>query len=141
MKLVVDSSVVTKWFFDEIDASKARGLLMDWLGDRLVLMAPGLLAAEVAQALWKRALRGDLALDLALTLYGDFQTMCPDLTRTPALAREALEYALQYRHPVYDCLYVALAVKERCEFVTADEELFKSFRPSFPQVRLLRDWG
>ena len=33
---------------------------------------------------------------------------------------------------MYDCLYVALAEREGCELVTADDKLVKKLGPTFP---------
>ena len=38
---------------------------------------------------------------------------------------------------VYDCLHVALAERERCELVTADERLMNSLLPFYPFIRYL----
>jgi predicted nucleic acid-binding protein len=35
------------------------------------------------------------------------------------------------------CLYVALAERERCELVTADDKLVRNLQPTFPFVRPL----
>jgi predicted nucleic acid-binding protein len=35
---------------------------------------------------------------------------------------------------VYDCLYVALAERESCELVTADDQLVRKLRPQFPFI-------
>jgi predicted nucleic acid-binding protein len=40
---------------------------------------------------------------------------------------------------VYDCLYVALAEREGCEVVTADDRLVRSLRPSFPFIKPLAE--
>jgi len=37
----------------------------------------------------------------------------------------------------YDCLYVALAEREGCELVTADDKLLKNLRPTFPFILAL----
>jgi predicted nucleic acid-binding protein len=39
------------------------------------------------------------------------------------LAGRAFEIAAELRHPVYDCLYVALAEREGATLVTADRHL------------------
>lgn len=38
---------------------------------------------------------------------------------------------------MYDCLYVALAEQEKCEFVTADDKLVNNVQKQFPFVRHL----
>ena len=37
---------------------------------------------------------------------------------------------------VYDCLYVALAEREGCPLITADDRLVKTLGPQFPLVAL-----
>ncbi len=38
---------------------------------------------------------------------------------------------------VYDCLYVALAEREECELVTADDKLVKNLQATFPFIMSL----
>lgn len=38
---------------------------------------------------------------------------------------------------VYDCLYVALAERAKCDFVTADDKLVKKLQPQFPFIKHL----
>ena len=42
-----------------------------------------------------------------------------------SLADSALELAVSLEHPIYDCLFIALAVRERCPFITSDEKLLR----------------
>jgi predicted nucleic acid-binding protein len=35
---------------------------------------------------------------------------------------------------IYDCLYVALAEREGCEFITADDKLSRNLQCKFPFV-------
>jgi predicted nucleic acid-binding protein len=35
---------------------------------------------------------------------------------------------------VYDCVYMALAAREGCVFVTADDKLVKKFQAQFPFI-------
>lgn len=46
----------------------------------------------------------------------------------------ALELSQLFRQSVYDCLYVALAEREGCELVTADDKLIKAVQPTLPFV-------
>ena len=58
----------------------------------------------------------------------------------PSLAvstKRAYEISSQTRHGFYDCLYVALAEREGCELVTADQNFVNNLRPVFPFIRPL----
>ena len=58
----------------------------------------------------------------------------PSLLPSLPLSIRAIDLSSQLRIGVYDCLYVALAEREKCDFVTADDKLVKSLQPSFPFI-------
>lgn len=140
MTIVVDASVAAKWLFEEADSLRAKRLLAEIRDGRLKSLAPEILPAEVASLLSKRVFRGALEEVEADLEYEMFRLTCPELISNGLLAGPALRLATRYRHPVYDCLYVALAVEASCPLVTADEKLFQAFSPVFSEIRLLRDW-
>jgi predicted nucleic acid-binding protein len=141
VKLVIDASVAVKWLLDEPGTREAEALLGACQEGRITPFAPEILAAEVAAVLWKRVVRGFLRADQAAFLYERFNRIRPVLTPISSLAGSAMRLALEHRHSVYDSLYVAFALENGCDLITADERLFRTFAPSFPQVRLLRDWS
>jgi predicted nucleic acid-binding protein len=102
-------------------------------------VAPAILAAEIASALWKRMRRGDIDRQKTLEAHERFEEICPLLLPIEDLAQRALELAIDTRHPVYDCFYVALAEELPAELITADERLYRAFAHSLPQVHLLRN--
>jgi predicted nucleic acid-binding protein len=54
------------------------------------------------------------------------------------IAAAALNLAADLKHPIYDCLYLALAARERCALVTADSTLVaKAKRAKGIEVRKL----
>ena len=59
----------------------------------------------------------------------------PQLHDSLPLLPRAYELSSQMRVGVYDCLYVALAEREQCELLTADQRLVNAFR-GFPVVAL-----
>jgi predicted nucleic acid-binding protein len=141
MSVVVDSSVVAQRLVAEPDSPKARSLLLRWTEGSLDLLAPELLAVEIGNMLWKRALRKLLPVEKAFDLYREFQELQIPLWPSAHLIRPALRLAVRQGHPVYDCLYVALASETESELITADERLFRTFEPVLRQIRLLRDWS
>lgn len=50
-----------------------------------------------------------------------------------------LAMAIAFQRPVYDCLYVALAVLSRAPMITADERLVHALGSRYP-VRWLGSW-
>jgi predicted nucleic acid-binding protein len=60
----------------------------------------------------------------------------PHLYPFLAFLPRAMEIASQARIGVDDCLYVALAERERCDLVTADQRLVNTFAGQFPVIPL-----
>jgi predicted nucleic acid-binding protein len=48
--------------------------------------------------------------------------------------------ARKYSLPPYDCAYMALAEKEKCDFFTGDKRLFNSIKDYFSWVRWIGDY-
>lgn len=124
----------------ERDSDKARSLFEKWNAGQVELIAPAVLTAEIASMLWKRVTRGLMPGDKVLRLFQNFSDLGLVLTPIETLAQAALVLSITHRHPLYDCLYVALAARERCQLMTADERLFRAFNAIFPRVRLLAHW-
>lgn len=141
MSLVIDASVATKYLLPEADTDKARAVFKEWRDGRVDLLAPDILPAEVANALWKRALRGFAGRDEVEQLFAQFSVMRIPLAPADELAGSALRLALTHRHSVYDGLYLALALETGWDFLTADERLFNLVSATLPRVRLLRHWS
>lgn len=140
MSIVVDSSVVAKRLVAEVDSDKARALLLRWARGDLELLAPELLAIEIGNILWKRAQRKLLPPDRCFDLYNEFEELQIPLWSSEPLIGAAMRLAVQRQHPVYDCIYVLLAEETRSELVTADDTMFRTFKPILPGMHLLRDW-
>ncbi len=118
MTLVVDASVAVKWIAREPGNEAARALFD--LPDPLI--APDWLLVEAASALWTKVKRSEL---LQIHAEGHLRVL-PDffsrLHESTTLLQDAFRWSFRLRHPVYDCLYLALALRESCQLVTADEK-------------------
>jgi predicted nucleic acid-binding protein len=119
MKLVVDASVAAKWLVVEALSAEALALLES--GNELV--APELFWAEVGNILWKKARAGDLTDTEAIKRFDSLRSMQIRTVPNSLVGREAVELALATGRTVYDAVYLAIAVREGCRFVTADERL------------------
>lgn len=122
MSLVVDASVVIKWFIDESLHERARQLLKGREG----LHAPDLLVSEVGNIVWKKVMRGEIRERQARKITNALRDMPISFQPSMELIDRALQIALSIRHPVYDCIYIACAEMLASTFVTADERLKKA---------------
>lgn len=138
MNIVVDASVAAKWLLAEADSDKATALFQAWTANRIGLLAPEILPAEVCNALWKRVMRGLLPVGEALRLQSELNGLGIPLHPIGELVDAAFDLSLRFRHSVYDGLYLALARETGADFVTADEKLFKLTSPG--STLLLREW-
>lgn len=132
--IVIDASVVVKWFVREPDSSAALAL------SRENLTAPSIWLTEVANVLWDYLRRGELsqqeaAIRVSRLKLATIASVAPevDIDRAFALACEV-------SHPIYDCLYLAAAVRENTFMITADARFARAVRRHgkwTPHVRLL----
>jgi predicted nucleic acid-binding protein len=132
MTLVIDASVASKWVLPEADSERAAALR-----GTESLIAPSLVAAEIGNALWKSEMRRDIptvdAGHMLRIAVAHFEQLVP----TEELAAAALRFALDLRHPIYDCFYLALAEREAATLVTADARLLAVAKKAKVKVRQL----
>jgi predicted nucleic acid-binding protein len=124
MTFVVDASVALKWFVSENGSEAAVRLL----NSGRPIVAPDLVLAEVCNAAWKSWRRREIdpaqLNQVAMDAAGPFQRLVP-LDR---LIQRAVTIASELDHPVYDCLYLALAEAEDAPLITADRRLVRIVR-------------
>lgn len=123
MILVVDASVVIKWFVEEPLRPQARALL----ADRHEFIAPDLMVAEVTNIAWKKTIRGEIQIDQAHSIVRSI-VLPPFLStfvESATLRERAFALALQWKHPVYDCFYAACAEAVSAPLISADERFLR----------------
>jgi predicted nucleic acid-binding protein len=135
MMLVVDASVVIKWYVPEVHQDQAIAVL----NGNEVLAAPELLIAETANIVWKKVRLKEIAVKDGLDIIKAFVRAQERIQFTPSIDLVLLAYdiARNYDRSVYDCVYVALAALHQCQLVTADRKLFNSLQKSPFALNLL----
>jgi predicted nucleic acid-binding protein len=101
-------------------------LAADWtmqLQQSPLVLAPELMLTEVANALWRLERAGDLSSMDPQILLSDARDLVDQIEPDRHLLVEALALARHLAHPVYDCLYLALARREAASLLTADRRL------------------
>jgi predicted nucleic acid-binding protein len=135
--MVLDASVVLKVFLNEPDTPKARALF----SLNALLLAPEMARIEVASGIIRRFRVGGITrveaqaalLDAADLFRQGGVDIKPDIEVLP----RASEISLDIKRPLKDCLYIALAELEKCDFVTADSTLIARAGGAFPFMRAL----
>ena len=127
-EIVLDSSVVVKWFSTETKSNEALKLLDSYIQGTVELTISEILICEVGNALrykpdfdtqkWKSALTQMFNLHMNMTYLNQ------------DLAIRAGEIAYEGRVTFYDALPVAIAEHKKAICITADEETqYKKLQP------------
>lgn len=124
MTFIVDASIAAKWFVQE--NLHAEAMLLLARPERLA--APDLIVAEVGNIAWKKCLRGEIPRGQAETMAVAVGGYIPTLQSSVDLVERALDLALTFGHPVYDCLYLACTEFLGGSLVTADSRFRDALR-------------
>jgi predicted nucleic acid-binding protein len=117
--IVVDASVLASAFFPENHTKAAKALLLS----TPVLAAPDLIYAEVGNVIWKRHRRTEITCEEAVDLLDEVTRIPLDIIPSDQMIGAALELAMRTGRSVYDCLYLALAVKLKGVLISNDSRL------------------
>jgi predicted nucleic acid-binding protein len=116
MTVVIDASVALKWVVPEVGSPAAIALLSS-----TELAAPGIWITEAANGLWKYVIRRELDLLDAQELLRRLRSVPMTVSAADDDLENAFQLAAELSHPIYDCLYLALALRKDTYVVTADK--------------------
>jgi len=135
--IVLDASVVLKWFLVEEDRDIALILLNEHVNEKERIVVPGLLFYELSNILaLKTELSEDTVADDILDLF-EFELYVFDLSKQEYI--EAIRLSRLYKVSVYDASYVVLASLLGVPFITADEKLARKMK-DVPFVQTLSNY-
>jgi predicted nucleic acid-binding protein len=120
--IVLDASIAVKWFLPESDSEAARALYSERLS------APAIWISEVANVLWHHVRTARLSDTRARQLLQKFRRAPITSVDLGVHIEQALVLANEISHPVYDCLYLALAIEEDTVLLTADLRFARAVR-------------
>lgn len=133
--LVLDASVAVKWAIPsarEPLTDEALRFLKRYVGGEIEFLVPDVFWAEVGNVLWKGTRQRRWRQDEAEAVAADMKARDFKTASSLILLPEALRIAFSHDRAVYDCLYVALAVQSKTNFITADERLANALAARFP---------
>ena len=134
MKYVLDSSVAFKWFVPEVNSDKAIVLRDDFRNGIHELIAPDFFPIEFTHSITRAERQGRITQIEGLQAVTDMITVLPKLHLSLPLLPRGYEISSSMRAGVYDCLYIALAEQEKCDFITVDDKLVKNLQAKFPCI-------
>lgn len=116
--MIVDANIAVHWFVaTEFSRPAAR------FRDRADLTAPAFILVEVGNVLCKHSRAGKIDprhCERSILL---LEYLLKGAIPNENLLPQAIRLALVNKHPVYDCLYLALALEQREPLATADRRL------------------
>lgn len=123
MNLVIDASVLIKFYLPEILADRAERLLARIGQGGVTLHAPDLIYPEIGNILWKK-------LRLKELNRSEIEEIIEAMSALPILVEPskpllplAVEMSVEYGITVYDAMYLSLARVYEAALVTADRRL------------------
>mgnify|MGYP000041175882 CR=1 FL=1 len=125
MRWVVDASIAIKWVIIEDGREEARRFLLT--NDDLI--APEFLVVEVANALRTKIARGQFEAENGARALEAVQSAIGTFIPDRQLVSDAFSLAARLRHSVYDCLYLACAVRHDATMMTADTRFLDKLAP------------
>lgn len=106
--VVVDASVVAKWFVQESFTEKALSLRDDYLEGKINIACPDLLGYEVINALRYKPSFGEQDLRQVASALEKYNFLSYSILGN-SLSQLTIEFALKFGLTIYDASYVALA--------------------------------
>jgi predicted nucleic acid-binding protein len=117
--VVLDASAVVRL----IEGAPQAGALQEAVGQAHLVIAPELMLTEVANALWRLQRSGQLRPDAVQSSLANAAELVDHIEPDRHLQVEALALACHLDHPVYDCVYLALARREAAALLSTDQRL------------------
>jgi len=123
MNLVIDASVLIKFYVPEILSAEAGHLLARMQRGEVALRAPDLLYAETGNILWKKQRLGELTPSDVEEIAEAIISLPLNIETSKSLLPLALDVGMMYGITVYDAIYISTAMVHEIRMVTADRKL------------------
>ena len=117
--LIVDASVVAKFYFLEDGSEQARAILTSGI----VIAAPGLLLIEIASVAATKVRRGVSTREEARRVVASLGELVDEFVPLGGLAGRVFSIASDSGCSAYDATYLALAQERGVRLLTADRRL------------------
>ena len=125
MNIVLDSSVIAKWFFKEEQREEAINLRKLHKNGKIVINAPKLLLFELGNIFLNKKVFAEKFFNESIdTLF----SININFTEAKEILDSTFNLASKYNLSFYDATYIALAKNLKCDFITADKKLVEAVK-------------
>lgn len=128
--LIIDSSVVIKWYLPDEFNPQALKLKTDFSSEIIAISVPLIIFYEVNNILRTTTKQLRIDSDKAIKAYGDFLDLNFQTYASKELLQKTLETAFKLDVSSYDASYIALAEQLNIPFYSADEKLVEKAKSS-----------
>ena len=140
-RIVIDASVVLKWFLADEDFSKiALDLLDKYVSSKLEIVAPSLLEYEVLNGLQIARKRGRIEHVKASMAVEGFLGLEIEKRDIASFYPRIMHFSDTYDLTMYDASYLGVADVEGIELVTADRNLSNRVKKNLKWIKRLSDF-
>ena len=122
--IVIDASVAVKWFV----AEEGHMFALSLLEQNKALIAPDLIFSETTNVFWKKQRKGEMTTAQSEEACRALPDFLHRVVGVIHLNIDALRFATQLGHSVYDCIYLACAERTGAKLVTADKKFLSRIR-------------
>jgi predicted nucleic acid-binding protein len=129
MPIVVDASVVVKWFVEEENSDKAIKIRDKYVEGGIELIAPEIINFEVLNALYYKKLFSESELKEISEALDSYSFSLYSLKGE--YAEKTIEVALKNNITIYDASYIALSIIKNTYMYTADEKLVERLKENY----------
>ncbi|MEM0053627.1 MAG: type II toxin-antitoxin system VapC family toxin [Nitrososphaeria archaeon] len=128
-EVVVDASVIVKWFVEEESSDKAIIVRDKYIDGEIKLIAPEILPFEVLNALYYKKLFSKEELEEISEALEEFSFELYSLKGE--YAKKIIEVVVKNGITVYDASYIGLAVFKNIQVYTSDKKLIGRLNKEF----------
>jgi predicted nucleic acid-binding protein len=123
LNLVIDASVLIKFYVPEILSDKAEELLNRVAQGDVMLLAPDLIYPEVGNILWKKQQMKELTRPEVEEITDAIVSLPLNIEASKLLLPLAIDIGIAYKITIYDALYLSMARIYETKMITADRKL------------------
>ena len=139
-RIVIDASVVLKWFLSDEDYSQSALALLDkYVSFELEIVAPSLLEYEVLNGLQIAGKRGRIKQDKTIMAIEGYLGLGIEKKDISSFYPRIMHFSEAYNLTAYDATYLGVADEEGIELITADKNLYNKTKTKLKWVKWLGD--